>query len=69
VVGGDDFNPEHVAHARRLIEGAKLSNITVTETGFEEAAARGGENDVATMRGPNAYSSTWRHRLWGPVFP
>jgi SAM-dependent methyltransferase len=43
---GYDFNPEHVAHARRLIEGAKLSNITVEETGFEEAAARNGANDV-----------------------
>ena len=43
---GYDFNPEHVAHARRLIEGAGLANITVTETGFEEAAARGGDNDL-----------------------
>jgi SAM-dependent methyltransferase len=43
---GYDFNPEHVAHARRLIAGAGLDNLTVSETGFEEAAARGGENDV-----------------------
>jgi SAM-dependent methyltransferase len=43
---GLDFNPEHVANARTLIEGAGLSNVTVTETGFEEAAARGGENDL-----------------------
>ena len=43
---GHDFNPEHVAHARRLIQGAELSNISVSECGFEEAAARGGDNDV-----------------------
>jgi len=43
---GHDFNPEHVAHARRLIEGADLANITVTETSFEDAAARGGDNDL-----------------------
>jgi SAM-dependent methyltransferase len=43
---GFDFNPEHVAHARRLIEGAALANLTVTEIGFEEAAERGGDNDL-----------------------
>ena len=43
---GYDFNPEHVAHARRLIHGAELSNISVSECGFEQAAARGGDNDV-----------------------
>src|SRR5262245_29095753 len=43
---GCDFNPEHVAHARRLIEGARLTNIVVAESGFEEAAARGGDNDL-----------------------
>jgi SAM-dependent methyltransferase len=43
---GYDFNPEHVGHARRLIEGAELTNVTATETGFEEAAARGGHNDL-----------------------
>ncbi len=42
---GYDFNPEHVAHARRLGTGAELDNLTVSETGFEEAAARGGDND------------------------
>ena len=42
---GYDFNPEHVAHARRLGAGAGLDNLTVSETGFEEAAARGGDND------------------------
>src|SRR5262245_64051798 len=29
---GYDFNPEHVAHARRLISGAGLENLTVSET-------------------------------------
>ena len=43
---GNDFNPEHVAHARRLIADAKLANITVSETSFEEAAARGGADDL-----------------------
>src|SRR6185295_17070378 len=43
---GYDFNPDHVAHARRLIEGAGLSNVAVTETSFEDAAARSGESDV-----------------------
>jgi SAM-dependent methyltransferase len=43
---GYDFNPEHVAHARRLIEGAELTNVAVTETSFEDAAARGGDNDL-----------------------
>jgi SAM-dependent methyltransferase len=43
---GIDFNPEHVAHARRLIADAKLENITVAESSFEEAAARGGADDV-----------------------
>src|SRR5689334_25303412 len=43
---GFDFNPEHVGNARKLIHAAALANITVTETGFAEAAARGGGNDV-----------------------
>jgi SAM-dependent methyltransferase len=53
---GYDFNPEHVAHARRLIEGAKLSNVTVAETGFEEAAARGGDNDVDVVAAHGIFS-------------
>ena len=50
---GYDFNPEHVANARGLIEGAGLANVAVTEVGFEEAAARGGANDldVITLHG------------------
>jgi len=43
---GYDFNPEHVAHARGLIEGAALTNVQVTETSFEDAAAREAANDV-----------------------
>jgi SAM-dependent methyltransferase len=43
---GYDFNPEHVAHARRLIAGARLDNVAVSETDFAEAAARGGDNDT-----------------------
>jgi Predicted methyltransferase regulatory domain/Methyltransferase domain len=50
---GYDFNPGHVANTRRLIEGAGLANIIVSETSFEEAAARGGDNnlDVITLHG------------------
>jgi SAM-dependent methyltransferase len=43
---GHDFNPEHVAHARRLIADAKLANIKVSESSFEEAAASGGADDL-----------------------
>jgi hypothetical protein len=63
----NDFNPEHVAHARRLIEGAGLSNVSVKETGFEEAAARGGDNDVDVVGGARHFQlgvapSPGRHR-------
>jgi SAM-dependent methyltransferase len=43
---GCDFNGEHVAHARGLIEGAQLQNLAVTQASFEEVAARGGDRDV-----------------------
>ena len=43
---GIDFNPEHVANARRLIAGARLENISVAEMSFEELAAKGGDNDI-----------------------
>jgi SAM-dependent methyltransferase len=43
---GCDFNPEHVAHARRLIQGAELSNVSVSETNFEDAVTRGLDNDI-----------------------
>jgi SAM-dependent methyltransferase len=42
---GCDFNAEHVAHARRLIEDAGLANLTVSNMSFAEAAGHG-ENDV-----------------------
>ncbi|MBR0850189.1 methyltransferase regulatory domain-containing protein [Bradyrhizobium diazoefficiens] len=53
---GFDFNPEHVANARKLIEGAQLSNVMVTETGFEEAAARGGANDLDIVAAHGIFS-------------
>jgi hypothetical protein len=42
-----------VANTRRFIEGAGLANIIVSETSFEEAAARGGDNnlDVIALHG------------------
>ena len=43
---GRDANAEHVVYARRLIDGAELSNIAVSQGRFEDAAARGGDNDV-----------------------
>lgn len=42
---GCDFNPDHVRHARRLIEAAQLANLSVSEAAFEEVAAGGGEAD------------------------
>jgi SAM-dependent methyltransferase len=42
---GCDFNVEHVAHARGLIEDAGLANLTVSHMSFEQAAGYG-ENDV-----------------------
>ncbi len=42
---GCDFNAEHVAHARGLIEDAALANLTVSPMSFEAAAGHG-ENDV-----------------------
>src|SRR5437660_855236 len=42
---GCDFNAEHVAHARGLIEDAGLANLTVSQMSFEQASGYG-ENDV-----------------------
>lgn len=53
---GYDFNPEHVGHARRLIAGADLRNLTVSESGFEEAAARGGDNDCDVITAHGIFS-------------
>jgi SAM-dependent methyltransferase len=43
---GYDFNPEHVANARKLIDAAGITNVRVEEISFEDAAARGGANDI-----------------------
>lgn len=52
---GVDFNPEHVAHARRLIDGAKLDNVVVSEAGFEDEAKRG-DNDVDVIAAHGIFS-------------
>jgi len=43
---GCDFNPEHVAHANRIIRNAELNNIEVIERSFEEEATRGDSYNV-----------------------
>jgi SAM-dependent methyltransferase len=43
---GYDFNPAHMAHIGRLIAGAGLQNLAVSEVSFEDAAARGGAADL-----------------------
>jgi len=42
---GYDFNPDHVRHARKLIEEAGLPNLDVSQAAFEQVAAGGGEAD------------------------
>jgi len=49
---GCDFNAEHVAHARGLIEDAQLANLAVSQTSFEQAAGQGDNDvDVAILHG------------------
>lgn len=36
---GNDINPDHVAHARRLADGAGLTNLSVSPLGFADYAA------------------------------
>ena len=50
---GYDFNPEHVAHASRLIANAELSNVEVVEASFEEQAAAGRRDpaDLVSLHG------------------
>ncbi len=50
---GCDVSEGHVAHARRLIDAVRLANVTLTQTSFEEAAARRGDRnlDVIVMHG------------------
>lgn len=54
-VMGIDFNPEHVSHARRLAERAGLTNVTLEESSFQDAAARsveiGPDLDVLVLHG------------------
>lgn len=42
---GYDFNPDHVLHARQLIEEAGLANLSVSQAAFEQVAAGGGSAD------------------------
>jgi SAM-dependent methyltransferase len=49
---GCDFNAEHVAHARGLIDDAQLANVTVSRMSFEQAAEHGESDvDVAILHG------------------
>jgi SAM-dependent methyltransferase len=49
---GCDFNAEHVAHARGLIEDAGLTNLTVSHMSFEQAVGHGGNDvDVVVLHG------------------
>lgn len=50
---GYDFNPEHVAHATRLIGNAELANIEVVEASFQEHAAQGHhvDTDILSLHG------------------
>jgi SAM-dependent methyltransferase len=50
---GQDFDADNVAHAERLVDLAKLENVTLTRAGFEDAAAQAGQVDVdiVTMHG------------------
>jgi SAM-dependent methyltransferase len=49
---GCDFNPEHVAHARSLIDAAEIANLAVSPRSFEEAAAAGEQDvDVVILHG------------------
>lgn len=40
---GVDFNPDHIAHGRRLTEAAGLGNLTFRQEGFETMEPEGGE--------------------------
>jgi SAM-dependent methyltransferase len=42
---GYDFNPDHVRHARQLIESAELANLHVSQASFEQIAAGAGRAD------------------------
>jgi predicted O-methyltransferase YrrM len=57
---GHDCDHEHVAHARRLITTAKLDNIAVTQSSFEEVAARGGAHDLDVIALHGTFGSVRR---------
>jgi SAM-dependent methyltransferase len=49
---GYDFNAEHVAHARTLIDSATLANLGVKNASFEDAAGEGDRDvDVVILHG------------------
>jgi SAM-dependent methyltransferase len=45
---GCDFNPEHISHAHKLAQDAKLSNVILREASFQDMAceAQEGQHDV-----------------------
>ncbi|WP_158555197.1 class I SAM-dependent methyltransferase [Fulvimarina endophytica] len=58
---GIDFNPEHVASARRLIASAGLDNVVVHEADFESFAAgalQGEPYDFVTLHGVFSWVSS-----------
>jgi SAM-dependent methyltransferase len=56
---GQDADADNVAHAKRMVDVARLGNITVTHTSFEDAVARNGrpDVDVVTMHGVFSWMS------------
>ncbi len=56
---GNDINPDHVAHARWLADGAGLSNLTVSPLGFAEYA----DSDLP------AFDVVALHGVWSWVGP
>jgi SAM-dependent methyltransferase len=55
---GNDFNPEHVAYARRLADEAGLTNVEVFEDGFDELLQRDlPQMDFITMHGVYSWVS------------
>jgi SAM-dependent methyltransferase len=58
---GYDFNPEHVANAKRLIEGAGLANVMVSETASRKPL-RAAATTTSTSSRCTASSVGWRDR-------
>lgn len=63
---GCDFNPQHVAHTRRMAEAAGLSNVLIREASFQEIAgeAREGQHDldIIQLHGILTWVSAEAHR-------